>query len=418
MIKFNLDRLQNKAFFNNDGWWVCPHNFSDCVSKDIKNAKVHIHDCTLRDGEQTFGVAFSPIERVRIAERMAEAGISRIEVGMPAASPDIKAGISQIVKEKLDSEIVAFIRTTKVDIDISVECGVKTVILEHSLNPYACESGYGLEKNKLIDRIVSSINYAKKCGLRTIFMGWDVTRGDDLDFLKEVYTSIAVNGEPDSIVVVDTYGVALPRSIKFLFQKLNEWLPNIQLEFHTHNEFGLANAGILEAISEGCRVIHTSVNGLGERTGNAATEEVVAMLELLVGIDTGVSLDSLMDLSFLVENISGRPVPTNKPIVGRGLFDKETGIGIDLQRKMEKMGFNITTQPFLPHVVGQDPIRFVLGKNSGKVTIEYYLDKLGYEASEDQIKEIVDRVKSEGRLQRALLSERQFAQICEKVINK
>ncbi len=158
------------------------------------------------------------------------------------------------------------------------------------------------------------------------------------------------------------------------------------------------------------------MNGLGERTGNAATEEVATMLELLAGIKTGLLLDRLMDVSLLVENISGRKVPSNKPVLGRGLFDVETGIAVDLHRKMKKNGFNITVQPFLPHLVGQDPSRLVLGKNSGTATIEYFLDKLGFEATEDQVKEITERVKREGRLQRALLTEQQFAKICKEVV--
>ena len=247
-------------------------------------------------------------------------------------------------------------------------------------------------------------------------MGWDLTRGDDLDFIKDIYTTFVRDSQPDGVVLVDTFGVALPRTIRFIVRKVREWLPNVPLEFHTHNEFGLANAGILESVAEGASVIHTAINGLGERTGNAATEEVAMTLELLAGIKTGLRLDRLMDTSLLVENISRRKVPSNKPIVGRGLFDNETGIGVDLHRKMQKNGFNITIQPFLPHLVGQDPLRLVLGKNSGAATIEYFLDKLAFEATKDQVKEITDRVKREGRLQRALLTEAQFSKICEEVI--
>jgi methanogen homocitrate synthase len=416
MATYNVERLKGRAHFNNNGWWVCPFNFISEVNENLEGKSVSIHDCTLRDGEQTFGVAFSPEERVRIAVSLAEMGVSRIEVGMPASSPEIMKGIKQVVAHNLNAELVAFIRTLKNDIDLSLDCGVKTVILEHSTNPYACEAGYGLDKAKLIDRIVSSVSYAKEKGLKSIFMGWDLTRGDDLDFVKDVYTAFVRDSQPDGLVLVDTYGVAMPRAIRFLSRKLKEWLPNIPLEFHTHNEFGLANAGILEAVAEGAQVIHTAINGLGERTGNAATEEVAVMLELLAGIKTGIALDRLMDISLLVENISGRPVPSNKPIVGRGLFDKETGISIDLQRKMEKKGFHITVQPFLPQLVGQDPIKLVLGKNSGKATVEYFLDKLAFEATDDQVKEITDRVKREGRLQRALLTESQFARICKEII--
>ena len=416
METFSIERLKGKPYFNNDGWWVCPFNFIEEARNDLKGKRVTIHDVTLRDGEQTFGVAFSPDERVRIAEALDQMRVPRIEVGMPPASPDIMEGIKRVVKRNLNAEIVAFIRTLKDDIDKSIDCGVKTVILEHITNPYACEVAYGLGKAELIDRIVSSILYAKEKGLKAIFMGWDLTRGDDLDYIREVYTSIVRQAHPSGVVVVDTLGVALPKAIRFIIRKLRGWIPDVPIEFHTHNEFGLANACALEAVSEGASVIHTAMNGLGERTGNAATEEVAAMLEFMAGVKTGMALDRLMDVSLLVENLSRRKMTSSKPIVGRGLFDMETGIGVDLHRKMEKGGFHLPIQPFLPELVGQEPVKLVLGKNTGTATIEYHLDRLGLKARNDQVKEITERVKREGRLQRALLTESQFAKICKEVI--
>ena len=142
------------------------------------------------------------------------------------------------------------------------------------------------------------------------------------------------------------------------------------------------------------------------------------MLELLAGVKTGLALNRIADVCSLVENISHRPIPPNKPIVGRGLSDLETGIGVDLHRKFEKAGFKISIQPFMPEVVGQESFKFVLGKNSGNATIEYFLDKLGIEATEDQIEEIMGRVKYEGRIQKSLISEAQFANICKEVMRK
>ncbi len=416
MPKYTPERVKGKPFFKERGWWVSPFNFVEEVRGELRGKKVTIHDVTLRDGEQTFGVAFSPEERVRIAEALDQLAIPRIEVGMPPASPDIREGIRQVVKRNLKAEIIAFIRTMKDDIDKSIDCGVKSVILEHITNPYACESAYGLDQSQVIDRIVSSILYAKGKGLHTMFMGWDFTRGDDLDFIREVYTAIAQQARPASIVVVDTLGVALPRAVGFIFRKLGEWIPGIPLEFHTHNEFGLANACALEAVAAGATCIHTAFNGLGERTGNAATEEVAMMLDLMTDVQTGIRLDLLMDVSLLVENLSRRQVAKNKPIVGRGLFDMETGIGVDLYRKMQASGFDLGIQPFAPELVGQEPVKLVLGKNSGTATVEYFLDQLGRKATEDQVKEITDRVKREGRIQRALLTQSQFETICKEVL--
>ena len=143
----------------------------------------------------------------------------------------------------------------------------------------------------------------------------------------------------------------------------------------------------------------------------------IGLLEIMANVRTGIKLEHLMHVSMLVENLSRRKVASNKPIVGRGLFDMETGIGADLYRKMKAGGFNLGIQPFAPDLVEQEPIKLVFGKNSGTATIEYYLDKLGLKATEDQIKEITDRVKREGCIQRALLTEAQFQKICREIIH-
>jgi len=415
---YDIKRLKGKEHFENGRYWVSPLNFEDEVISDFRGKTVQIHDVTLRDGEQTVGVAYSPEERVAIAEALADIGIHRIEIGMPPASPEIMEGMKRIVKRNLDSEMVAFVRTIKKDIDMALECGVKTAILEHIMNPYACDAAYGLSKEEVIERIVGTVKYANENKLKTIFMGWDLTRGDDWDYVKDVYTTLARETHLDGLVAVDTVGVASPRAVRFLFKKLREWLPDVPLEFHSHNEFGLGNAGCLEAISAGASVIHTAYNGLGDRTGNVATEEMVMILELLAGIKTGIRLDGLTNVSLTVENISRRVLAANKPIVGRDLNKLETGIGADLHRKFRDAGFDVTIQAFVPEMVGMESYRLVMGKNSGAATIEFYLDQHGIKATEEQVKDITDRVKWQGRVQHTLLTDAQFLKVCSDVLGK
>jgi isopropylmalate/homocitrate/citramalate synthase len=415
-MMYDIERLRQQTNFKDKSHWVCPVNFYDDVNNGLAGKTVSIHDVTLRDGEQTFGVAYSIAERVRIAQALDELGVARIEAGMPIISAENRAGIKEVVESNLNAEITALVRAHKMDIDLSEECGLKTVIVEHCLNPYVNQEGYGLDTNGIIDRCAESINYAHEKGIKAIFMGWDMTRIDDLDYLQNFYQSLASKCNPAAIVLVDTFGAAIPRAAGFLVQKVKEWVPEATIEYHNHNEFGLANAGVLEAISAGADVIHSAVNGLGERTGNAATEEVAAMLELMAGVHTGVDLEKLMDVSILVENASRRPVPTNKPVVGRGLFNVETGVAVDLITKMESKGFDMSVSPMVPSIIGQPPSELVLGKNSGKATIEFHLNRHNLSATPDQVDEIVNRVKSEGRLQRTLLSDAQFLAICNKVI--
>ncbi|NIB44452.1 homocitrate synthase [Pseudomaricurvus alkylphenolicus] len=413
---YDIDRLNDQKGYLENKFWVSPYNYDRNINAAPTSKRIALHDVTLRDGEQTFGVAYSIADRVRIAEALSELGVARIEAGMPIVSKENREGIKQVVDLDLDCEVTVLVRANPLDIDLAVDCGIKTVVLEHCMNPYLNETGYHLEKSHVIERCVDSVSYAKEKGLNVVFMGWDTTRCDDLDYLKDTYVTLSQECKPDSIVLVDTFGVASPRTAGYLVKTVKQWIPEIAVEYHNHNEFGLANAGVLEAISAGADVVHTAINGLGERTGNAATEEVAAMLEILLGVETGIDLERLMDTSVLVENITNRSVPMNKPIVGRGLFDMETGIGIDLIRKMGGKGFDMATSSMLPSVVGQPPGRVVLGKNSGRASVEYFLDKHELAATPDQLDAIVEQVKFEGRLQRALLSDVQFLSICEKVL--
>jgi methanogen homocitrate synthase len=417
-MAYNLERLKGKEHFVNGKWWVSPLNYLPEVIGSFRGKSVQIHDATLRDGEQTVGVAFSPEERVAIAEALSEIGIHRIEIGMPPASPEILEGMKRIVKRNLKAEPVAFVRTIKKDIDMALEAGVKTAILEHIMNPYACESAYGLSKQEVLERLVTTVKYANENKLKTIFMGWDLTRGDDWDFVKDIYTSLAKETKLDGLVAVDTVGCASPRAIGYIIRKLGEWLPAVPIEFHTHNEFGTAVGCVLEAVANGASVIHTAFNGLGDRTGNVATEEVVMALELLAGIKTGIRLDGIMNTSLTVENISRRVLPGNKPIVGRDLNKLETGIGADLHRKFKDAGIDVTIQAFVPEVVGMDAYHLVMGKNSGAATIEFYLDQHGLKATEEQVKVITDMVKWQGRVQHTLLTDAQFLKICHDVLSK
>lgn len=386
---YDIERLRKQENFKDKSHWVCPINFYDQVNNNLKGRKIGLHDVTLRDGEQTFGVAFSIDEKVEIAHALSDLGIARIEAGMPVISEESRTAIKRIVESNLDSEITALVRAHKMDIDLSEECGLKTVIVEHCLNPYLNEQGLGLDSEAIIDRCAENVNYAREKGMKPIFMGWDTTRIDDLDYLHDFYIALASRCEPEAIVLVDTFGTALPGVAGFLVNKVREWVPGVPVEYHNHNEFGLANAGMLEAVTAGADVVHTAVNGLGERTGNAATEEVAAMFELMAGVSTGVDLKKLMDVSLLVENTSRRPVLANKPIVGRGLFDVETGVAADLIVKMQDKGFDMAVSPMVPGTVGQPPASLVLGKNSGKATVEYYLAKNNLTANSDQISEIV-----------------------------
>ena len=415
---YDLERLRQQKNYKEGSYWGSPLNFIDEVSQSLAGKTVGIHDVTLRDGEQTSNMAFSQAERIRVAEALNDLGVASIEAGMPVVSVEIRDGIKKMVDLDFDSEIIGFCRTHRLDVDLAEECGVKSIIVEHVANPYFIEQAYGKDCNQVIDNVVDVVNYASEKGLKVRFMGWDLTRADDMDYLEKMYKGIFSQCDPSSVILVDTFGCALPRAAGHLVKQFKEWLPDTPLEYHNHNEFGIANAGVVEAISAGAEVIHTSINGLGERTGNAATEEIVVLLEVLAGISTGVNMEKLMDTSVLLENLTNLPVPHNKPVVGRGLYRIEQGIGVDLMKKFEASGFNVPewSSAFTATMVGQEIGKPVIGKNSGRSTVAYFLDKHDLTATEEQIAEITDIIKTEGRIQKKLLTEAQFISICDKVI--
>ena len=190
-----------------DKKWVSPVNFE--VATPEMSKSIYIHDVTLRDGEQTCGLNWTEQERIDIALALNDLGVKRIEIGMPVVSEDIIRATKKLMEMDLRADIVTFARARKEDIDLSVECGVKHIVVEHAVNPYTCYYAYDVDTERLIKRLVDHIKYAKDCGLKTTFMGWDVTRAS-LDYVKKVYTAVVEQAEPEAVVYTDGFGVASP----------------------------------------------------------------------------------------------------------------------------------------------------------------------------------------------------------------
>lgn len=408
--------MEGAPWFTNRKW-VSPMNFAPEVRPETTSKQVYIHDVTLRDGEQTCGLNWTEDERVRIAVALNEIGVQRIEVGMPAVSADISRAITRLVDMKMKAEIVPFARCIKEDIDAAVDAGAGSVVVEHAVNPYTCLYAYNVDKEALIDRIVGSILYAKSKGLRTTFMGWDVTRAT-FDFVFDVYQRVVKAAQPEAVVFTDSFGVASPMAIFHAVKTLKATLPGVRVEFHVHNEFGMAMGSVIAAAYAGIDGIHSSINGLGERTGNVPTEEVVAALELLLNIDTGIRVEKLGEISAFVEEISRVPVWNNKPVNGKRLFWLESGVVVDAKTKLQKAGIQPAMAPYLPEVVGHEPIRMVLGGSSGKASVKAYLDEKGISHTDEDVNEMLERVKTEGREKARVLTEEEIAVIIREVQGK
>ena len=307
----------SEAYRKDGEHWVSPYNFKDRRSRPPgvnPGSKVLIHDATLRDGEQTPGVVFRKADKVAIAKALDLVGVDRIEAGMPAVSREDFEAIVEIRSLGLKSKIFTFARALEEDIDQAVACGAHGVVIEVPIGYPKLLHQFKWTWEDVFRKSVPIINYARSKGLYTVYFPYDSTRAREED-LDALLRGIMDESPPDSIGIVDTMGCATPEAIAWLTRKYIA-ATKLPVEIHTHNDFGLALATELAAVGAGASVVHSCVNGLGERTGNAPLEELVLALKLLYDEDSGRNIAALKDLSALVADLSGIPVARNKPVVG------------------------------------------------------------------------------------------------------
>ena len=400
----------NEKYHQENKWWVSPYNFIPEVRSRFElPERVSIHDATLRDGEQTPGVVFSIADKIAIAEKLDEVGVERIEAGMPAVSEQDLQAIKQISRLGLKSRIYAFARAVNDAIVKAIECGCHGVIIEVPIGFPKLKYQFKWTWEDVLRKSVGVINHAKSRGLHVVYFPYDTTRAREED-LRNLLSRIMQDAPPDAVGVVDTVGCAIPEAIKYLV-RLVKSLTNLPVEVHTHNDFGMAVATELAGVEAGAQVIHSCANGLGERTGNAALEELMVGLHVLYGYQTQYDLSKLPQLGELVRRLSKIDIAVNKPILGERNFTRESGIGVDLVVKQPLAMFG--TDPALTGRRGE----VVLGKKSGKASITYNLEQMGITgAGEDAVAEMLRRVKQKGIEKRGLLTPEEFRGIAEGVL--
>ncbi len=399
-----------ESHFEDGKWWVSPYNFIPEVRKNLQLPEtVQIHDATLRDGEQTPGVVFSVEDKIAIASKLSEVGVERIEAGMPAVSPQDAEAIGQITKLGLKSKVFTFARAMKKDIDDALECGADGVVIEVPIGYPKLVTQFGWTWEDVFKKSRDVINYAREQGLYACYFPYDTTRARSSD-LENLCKAIMNESPPDSIGIVDTMGCATPEAIKYMVRWVKE-MTGLPIEIHTHNDFGMGVATELAAVTAGAEVVHSCAKGLGERTGNAAMEELMLGLDLLYGYDTGYRLDKLPELADLISGISNIPIARNKPVLGHGNFIRESGIGI--QYVMHDPLVMFGTHPSLTGREGE----VVLGKKSGKASILYKLEQLGIGGvEEDKIGDILGAVKDKGIAKKDILSDDEFRAIVKEAL--
>jgi isopropylmalate/homocitrate/citramalate synthase len=402
------------APWQTDEYFVSSWNYLEEVRKDFKLPKsVKIHDVTLRDGAQETGVVLRKDDKIRIAEKLAEAGIHRIEAGMPAASKQDEEAVREIVKRNWGPEIFGFCRCVVDDVKLAADCGVKGVVVEIPSSEHIIEYGYQWPLAKAIDLSVKATRFAHEQGLYVVFFTIDATRAN-MDWLLQLIDKVAEEGHMDAMAMVDTMGVAHPSAIRYYARRLRERLGR-PLEAHFHNNFGLANANSLAALEEGAEVIHSTVLGMGEGSGQAATEQMALALQLMYGYSTGVKLDKLYELGRLVVELTGHNVPVSQPVIGEHLYHVESGIPSAWWLKVRD-SHPTELFPVLPSLTGHGPVELVLGKGCGIDSIAYWLEKLAISASPEQARDLVLMVKERAYEMKRLVTEDEFRAMVSRVV--
>ena len=390
------------------GWagkdfWVSRFNYDDEItSRSDFPKEVIFHDVTLRDGEQTPGVVLRRVEKVEIARKLSEIGVQRIEAGMPTVSKEDHDAVKEIAHLGLQSKVIAFSRLVKEDIDAALECDVEGIICEGPVGVPKLKQ-FSWTREEVIDRALKAVEYAKAHGLWTAYFGVDGTRADP-DFLREIMTKLSTEAHPDAFVVVDTFGCASPEGFGRLVRLIRKAVKE-PLEVHTHNDFGLGTAVAIAGLQNGASTVHVSVNGIGERCGNASFEEVAMALKYLYGQPVGIQFSKLKELSSLVQRFTRFPLAPNKAVVGDRVFTREAGISI-----AGWMKYNLGSEAYAPGVTGNKYGVF-LGKKSGTHSIEWKLKELGLHADEKQIEKILSEVKRRSEEKKTNIGDEEFREI-------
>ncbi len=349
--------------------------------------RIRIFDTTLRDGEQTPGVSLTADDKMEIARQLSQLGVDIIEAGFPSSSDGERKVVRDIAKAGLTSEVCALSRATKGDLDAAIDCGVSLVHVFIPTSPVQMKYAVNLTPEQVLSSAVESIRYVKQHGLKCEFSPMDATRSD-LPFLRQVCRA-AQDAGMDSLNVPDTVGIMIPKTTIKLIEELKT-VVSVPISIHCHDDFGMAVANSLAAVEAGASQVHVAVNGLGERAGNASLEEVVMALHEIYKYKTGVNARLIYSTSRMVAALTGITVQANKAIVGENAFAHESGI--HTRGITEKP---LTFEPIKPELVGRTR-KLVAGKLAGTRGIKAELEEIGIHPTEEQLKEIVQRVKDLG----------------------
>ncbi|MFO7849117.1 MAG: pyruvate carboxyltransferase [Spirochaetia bacterium] len=394
-------------------WWVSPSNYAEEVSSKFEFPKqVEILDTTLRDGEQQPGIIFTKEDKVRIAKKLADVGVHRIEAGTPAVSQEDTDAIKEITGLNLGPKIFCFVRNMVKDMELAKECGVDGVLAEVPGSEHLLKFGKKWTADKAIKAAIEATTAAHELGLYVTFFPADSSRAS-IDFLLDSLQAIEEDGHMDSVALVDTFGAFSPEGAAFRVREMKSRFSQ-PIEVHFHDDFALGTATTIAGLAAGAEVCHVSVNGIGERAGGAGLESVAMALEALYGVETGINTPKLKELSLLVEELSNFKCQANRAVVGDRIFGWETGLPSSLWLNAKDTE-PLAMLPYLWTMTGQQEPQIYLGKKSGKDNLKKWLKENNLSLTEEQETELLNRVKIKSISLKRDLNVEEFKELVEEV---
>ncbi len=389
--------------------WVSEINARPEIRSAFPRSTVRFYDTTLRDGEQTVGVVLSPQQKLEIARKLDDLGVSRIEAGFPRVSADDAEAIQLMLKAGLRAELWGFSRAVRADVEDLVRLGLQASVIEAPTSDIKLRA-YGISRDEVLARVSNAVSLAKQSGIRVAFFAVDGTRTDP-EFLKKVYLASLEAGAAE-IVVVDTIGGCGPEAVAYLIGQVRRWIgPGIPIHFHGHDDFGMATACAIAAVSAGASWIQGTINGMGERAGNADLGEIALALRCLYDVPVELELTKLRAVSDFVQRSSGYSLEPWKPAVGQNLFMRESG-AVATQFHIPE-----AIEPFSADLVGARR-QIVLGKKSGLDSIVLKAKELGLEVPESQRSAVLAAVKNKSIGEHRLVTDSEFRGIILQVSGK
>lgn len=391
---------------------TCPYNHVSQVTGTFRlKQQILINDNSTREGEQASEVSLGAEGKLQVLRSLAEIGIPQAQCGYPGKSNTDREIVRRVRDEginiRLEGIASVMFDNWRDEIDATIDSGVDVVGIQYPISDIRLRYVQRVDRAEALRHCVEVVRYARSRAPIIKFSGTDGLRAD-LGFVKELVGAVLDAGA-DRICLPDTSGAAMPAAVRYFVGEFTDTFPTVPLQVHFHNDFGLALANTLAAVEAGAQIVDVSINGLGERAGNASLDEVVVALKLFYGIDLGIRMEDLKALSESFAELAGVPVYQYKPLVGVNAFAHKLD-----QHVKGVLSNPAVYEPVPPEMVGNRR-QIPVGKYTGKFALQYKLSQMGLSASDEEMERIKAGVEAAAIKKRAALTDAELASVVSAV---